>query len=439
MEIDQIKSAEVFTGDKATAKLLDRDNSDEFKSNGAACQGGSDGDSSVQKMNVGTKAGSEVPDAAELQRLAESVGVEWQEGLADRVVPYWASDERVDRQGDIVRQNFDFADFDKNPVMPFNHQWNEMPVGSIIRHEVRQRSDADYTGPALHTLNVFATEEQSPFADSVFRMVRGGFMPGSSIGFRPKTVIDVKDPEERAALGLGPWGLILDDNILLEHSPTTIPANPGAVAVLNSMKAAGELKAHDVIAIRELQRGRIVAGEGDLRKWLEMEAVTLSVWKCLFPDARLEVHKDLDVPLVLDADAVNRVSESEKKIAALAEEMKALRSEVEKTAQASEDQGFVMGQIHQGVEQLKDAMGDYVAAGDTPAQNSQEKGLVSDDAGDKVLETEGQSTPEEGDGASEPQTEEKSEASGGDGYLSGLLSQSLLAKTENAAAAMQGR
>jgi hypothetical protein len=49
----------------------------------------------------------------------------------------------------------------------------------------------------------------------------------------PGKVINVQDDTERARLGLGRYGVILDDNTLLEFSPTSVPANSGAIALLS--------------------------------------------------------------------------------------------------------------------------------------------------------------------------------------------------------------
>ena len=122
--------------------------------------------------------------------------------LAGRAVPYWASDERPDGHGDIVRQQWSFEEYSKNPVLCMGHDWVGPAIGRGIDYEVRQRSDADYKGPALWMLALFAEAEAQAENDRVFRLVRSGFMSAASVGFYSDRVIIVEDEQERAELPL---------------------------------------------------------------------------------------------------------------------------------------------------------------------------------------------------------------------------------------------
>lgn len=385
LDMSKYKSAERFTGKDAIAKLMERDaeikkaDPHEAASPQTTITLSEDGvkvtkHGSSTVLKADHEGGHGVPDDEEVERLANAAGVKFTDDLVGRTIPFFASDERVDRHGDIVRQNFDLTEFKQNPVMPFSHQWEGLPIGSVIRTQVVQRKDETYEGPALHTLNLFATKDQFEFADTVFRMVKGGFLRGSSIGFAPQTVIDIKDEAERAELGMGRWGMILDDNMLLEHSPTTMPANPGTVSILRQMKDNGGLKCHDIIAIRELERGQIEKGAGDLATWLKTDALWVSVWKMLFPESNLQLHKELDEPFVLDAATMNQADELTKTLIALGEKVDAALAGQKSISQNSEDSLLNLADLKSQMDGIEDAMGDYMA---------KEKGVHEDEDEDE--------------------------------------------------------
>ncbi|PHR91976.1 MAG: hypothetical protein COA69_09430 [Robiginitomaculum sp.] len=238
-----------------------------------------------------------VPDVATIQQLAESIGLEWQSVFASRVIPYIASDERVDRHGDIVVQNWKFHNFEKNPIVPYGHDWDMPPVGNCIKWGVHDYTAKDYSGPGLHLLNLFATKEIWPWADTVFRLVKSGFLKSSSVGFYPGVIIDVKDTDERAALGLGKYGYLLDENELIEHSVVSVPANAGAVSLLRSAKSKGLVQPQDIIAIRELAR----KDAKNAKEWRIVDTKWVTVWGAVCPEVEVPMHNDFEIPIALES------------------------------------------------------------------------------------------------------------------------------------------
>lgn len=88
------------------------------------------------------------------------------------------SDESVDRHGDIITAaGWTFANYKTNPIVLWQHMSRELPIGKTdnIRTE-GTTTKGDVT---------FATAEQNPFAESVFRLVDGGFLNACSVGFKP--------------------------------------------------------------------------------------------------------------------------------------------------------------------------------------------------------------------------------------------------------------
>jgi len=319
LHLNEIKSAETITDPEQIAALLEsadlnKKNSDPLKDQMP--------DTTYERTDKGLKVTKHlsgqsilqvrgVPSSDEVRKLAESKGIPWKDEYMSRLIPYWASDERVDRHGDIVKQNWSFEDFEKNNIMLYSHSWDLPPIGAVLDWSVSSRNDKDYSGKALYLLTLFATKEQWDWADTIFRLVSGGFLKSGSVGFYPGTIIDVKDEEEREQLGLGRWGYILDNNSLIEWSPTSVPANTGAHVVLNSMKENNLLKFEDAPVIRELERQQLQRGEGDIEAWKQIDATICRMWKDLF-DKDLPEHNELDEPFIeAEKTATEEQEESE--------------------------------------------------------------------------------------------------------------------------------
>ncbi len=253
------------------------------------------------QLHTGVDRSYVMPSIDTLKTFTKEAGVEWKDGSEDRILATWASDERVDRHGDIVRQNWDLANYKNNPVLQFSHEWNRPPVGNSIKQEVVQRTDkrASFEGPALRMLNLFMDNEQDPsgFSNQIFCMINSGFLRACSVGFFPKKITFVEDKDERQELGLGPFGVVFDESELAELSPTAIPANAGAVSILNDMKAAGQLHQNSINIILESTRNSIVRGKGDSQQWFKQQDRWLSVWRALFPQFEIDEHKNLDEPV----------------------------------------------------------------------------------------------------------------------------------------------
>lgn len=233
-----------------------------------------------------------------LQAMCTERGIPWRAEYAERAIPYWASDERVDGHGDIVRQDWIFDEFEDNPLMPYSHEWENPPIGAYLSWSVETRSDAKYEGPALALLGLFATADQYDWADTIFRLVKAGFLTASSVGFYPERVVWVEDDQERLGLGLGNHGYILEGNHLLEHSPTSLGANAGAGVMRNRLERAsraGLIRASDATALREIRR-RELRGSPDA--WAQADRELRTLLRLSFPSLELPPHEDAEEPFV---------------------------------------------------------------------------------------------------------------------------------------------
>jgi HK97 family phage prohead protease len=132
---------------------------------------------------------------------------------------YVMSSERVDRPGDTIRAaGWQLADYRANPVLLFGHDASSPPVGRIRSVNVE--------GTRLIGRQVeFTPEDVHPFGALIGRMVRGGFLNASSVGFQPLTWAF---NEQRG-------GVDFLEQALLEHSVVPVPANPEALVGAKSM------------------------------------------------------------------------------------------------------------------------------------------------------------------------------------------------------------
>lgn len=317
LDLKKLKSAEVIEGpDKVSKRLADMiekraKEQAGFLGHTVICNR-DDGPSVIAKASAFSLKETEVKANAELgtpsvdtlRQLAQKRGRKWKDGLEKRALPYWGSDERPDGHGDIVRQNWLFDEFEKNSPMPYSHEWHKLPIGNILSWKVLDRAEPDYKGAALWLLGLFSTFEESQRADEVFRLAEAGVLRGGSVGFYSTKLIDVKDEAERAKLGLGRWGLILDQNHLLEFSPTTLGANAGALTILSRAKSRGLLKATDFDVIRELARQEVIRSKAaDIaEQWEEKDGTYLAFAKMLFRDHDFKEHSDVMVPFESDEE-----------------------------------------------------------------------------------------------------------------------------------------
>jgi len=134
----------------------------------------------------------------------------------DRTIDFIISTAAKDRDGDTIDpKGWILTNFLKNPVVLFGHDNRSLPVGKAenIRLE----------GGALKASVKFADAEMNPLAESVFQMVKGGFLNATSVGFSPVEF-------ER-----NDGGIKFIKQELLEFSIVPIPSNPEALVTAKGL------------------------------------------------------------------------------------------------------------------------------------------------------------------------------------------------------------
>lgn len=126
-----------------------------------------------------------------------------------RQVKFIFSTANPDRDSDSINQaGWQLDAFRKNPVALFGHDHHGLPVGKVTAVGIER---GNLTG-----IIEFATHE---FAETVYQLVKGGFLNAVSVGFR------VLEAEPNRARG----GVDFKRQELLEISVVPVPANAHAL------------------------------------------------------------------------------------------------------------------------------------------------------------------------------------------------------------------
>lgn len=142
---------------------------------------------------------------------------------AERVLRFTISTDAIDREQDkIAIEGWDLRNFKRNPVVLWGHDASRLPIGRAV--------DLQTSGGALKAsidFIPFDTPEGGAFAESVYRLARGGFIAATSVGFRPLKWDFTTDKER----GGDDWfpGIDFDEQELVELSIVTVPCNPDAL------------------------------------------------------------------------------------------------------------------------------------------------------------------------------------------------------------------
>lgn len=129
----------------------------------------------------------------------------------------------TDREGDrVVPEGGKFANFLKNPVVCFVHDYKQLPIGRVTKLEVEPGKGINATWDWL---------KNDVFADRVKNAYEQGCINASSIGFIP-----LESTPNGKGLDITEWEM-------LELTLCPIPMNPEAVRAMKSLGFLGEAKA----------------------------------------------------------------------------------------------------------------------------------------------------------------------------------------------------
>lgn len=132
-----------------------------------------------------------------------------------RSLTFTISTASVDRMGDTIAvDGWKLENFRKNPVVLWAHDSSSLPVARASNVRVEDGklvASAEFTPPGMARFN-----------DTVFDMLKAGFLSATSVGFAPLKYAFTDDPQRR-------YGIDFMEQELLEFSVVPIPANAEAL------------------------------------------------------------------------------------------------------------------------------------------------------------------------------------------------------------------
>ena len=137
------------------------------------------------------------------------------DGLPDRRISFILSDESVGRDQHTVATNGWVLDnYLKNPVVLLSHDDSQPPVGRTV--------DIGAVGKQLRATVEFPDADTYPLGDTIYRLLKGGYMNAASVSWLP---LEWKAANDRKR----PGGLDFTRQELLEWSIVSVPALPSAI------------------------------------------------------------------------------------------------------------------------------------------------------------------------------------------------------------------
>lgn len=215
---------------------------------------------------------------------------------AERSLVLTINDAGQDRhRSKIPPTGLDLKAFKANPVVLWAHDASQPPVARALATYVDDSKAIKRT----RSVAEFAPADINPMAETVYRMLKEGWIRGVSIGFRTlKVEPDAEDPN----------GYVISRAELLEYSVLPIPSNPRA---LKEARSAGV----NVDPILD-EAKRVLDGEA-IGMWIRENAE--QVWRMLEGPRSTVV---VTTPIVAAAEAVAQPSPEQVK-AAIADTLRA--------------------------------------------------------------------------------------------------------------------
>ncbi len=153
---------------------------------------------------------------------------------SERVIRFIASDESLDRDGDIITATgWQLGNYLKNPVVLYGHDYDKLPVGKAVSVHIdtaARQLIIDVQFPTVEELSSGVPSEHALFVDSVYNLAKLGVLNAVSVGFRGLQVEPILDEK-------GQWvGRRFLSQELMELSIVPVPANANAVAIMREAK-----------------------------------------------------------------------------------------------------------------------------------------------------------------------------------------------------------
>jgi len=163
-----------------------------------------------------------------METLFKHFPMKVQHDVSARRMKFQITTDAIDRDGDtLAAAGWDTKTYEQNPTVLWSHDYSALPIAKTI--------SITPTKNGLMAVAEFPVKGVHPFADTVFELLKGGFLSAASVGFRP---VEQSPATDRAK------GFNYAKQELLEWSIVPIPANPEALIQMSieNVKQKGLLK-----------------------------------------------------------------------------------------------------------------------------------------------------------------------------------------------------
>lgn len=149
-------------------------------------------------------------------------------GDGDRSFTCVMTSKVIDRDGDMLLPGgMDSKDFEKNPILFFNHSWGAMPVGTVTG--IKRQGDRIIARCQMAERPESHPDGEEWEADTILSLIKQGVIKGVSVGFEP---IDGRKPTDDEIKSHGDdltW--VFTKWKLLELSIAPLPCNQDALVL----------------------------------------------------------------------------------------------------------------------------------------------------------------------------------------------------------------
>jgi HK97 family phage prohead protease len=165
-------------------------------------------------------------------RVIEKTGTLEVDSDTDRTAHFIASDESVDRYGDVVMADgWDLKNYKRNPILLWMHDYTA-PIGNAT---------VTVEDGRLMARAKFAAKGLSAIADQCWALVKDKVLRAVSVGFQVEGADDYEPIIDKNGRQTGVRYLRQE---LLELSLVAVPANPNALSVARSLGLPADFIRH---------------------------------------------------------------------------------------------------------------------------------------------------------------------------------------------------
>lgn len=160
---------------------------------------------------------------------------------SDRVLRFLGTDESEDRDGDIIMASgWDFANYLKNPVFLWCHNYEMLPLGRCVGIQQSPGTTGtsfDIKFASISELcpdNLDHPSHEAKFIETVYQAFRNQYLNAVSVGFIGKK-FDTRDDQPDTPQWMR--GSVFTEQELLELSAVSVPSNPNALIQARTAKS----------------------------------------------------------------------------------------------------------------------------------------------------------------------------------------------------------